>query len=134
MVFGSKIVGVTVDILRGVNATVWGGVEGAEKVGKIVKTGLSGADVVIGTSHALEDFGCNDYVCCSLDIIGSVSSAVGLVLGNIPATKPLTFITGSVTLGCRSVRYYCKNYGTFWGCTVAAGQGIKEAVKFNINR
>ena len=26
-------------------------------------------------------------------------------------------------------RYYCKKYGTFWGCTVAAGQGVKEAIK-----
>ena len=134
MGFSSKITGVTYDVLRGVNATVWGGVEEAEKVGKIVKTGLSGADVVIGTSHALEDFGCQDYVCGSLDIIGSVSSTVGLVLGNIPATRHLTLITGSVTVGCRSVRYYCKKYGTFWGCTVAAGQGIKKAIRFTVKR
>ena len=132
--FGSKIGKITLDILKGINATVWGGAQEAEKVGKIVKTGLSGADVVIGTSHALEDFGCNDYVCGSLDVIGSVSSAVGLVLGNIPSTKSLTFITGSVTVGCRSVRYYCKRYGTFWGCTVATGQGIKEGIKFIINK
>jgi len=131
---GSKIVRATYDILRGINATVWGGVEEAQKVGKIVKTGLSGADVVVGTSHALEDFGCQDYVCGSLDIIGSISSTVGLVLGNIPTTKHLTIITGSVTIGCRSVRYYCKNYGTFWGCTVAASQGIKEAIKFTVKR
>ena len=129
MAFGSKIVGPIHDILRGVNATVWGGVDEAAKVGKIVKTGVAGADVVIGTSHALEDFGCQDYVCGSLDVIGSVSSTIGLVLGNIPRTKHLTVITGSVTVSCRSIRYYCKNYGTFWGCTVAAGKGIKEAVK-----
>ena len=127
-----KIFSVTYDILRGVNVTIQGGVEGAEKVGKIVKTGLSGADVVIGTSHAMEDFACNDPVCGTLDVIGSVSSAVGLVIGNIPATKHLTLITGSVTVGCRSVRYYCKRYGTFWGCTVAAGQGIKNVIKFTI--
>ena len=132
--FGSKIASVTYDIARGVNATVWGGVEGAEKVGKIVKTGLSGADVIIGTSHTIEDVSCNDYVCASLDIIGSVSSAVGIVLGNIPATKHLTVITGSVTVSCRSVRYYCKRYGTVWGCTVGAGQGIKEAIKFTIRK
>jgi hypothetical protein len=132
--FGSKIAKSTLDILRGVNATVWGGVEEAEKVGKIVKTGISGADVVIGTSHALEDFGCNDYVCGSLDVIGSVSSAIGLILGNIPTTKRMTFVTGSVTVGCRSVRYYCKRYGTFWGCTIATGQGIKEGFKFVINK
>ena len=134
MVFRSKIVGATYDILRGVNATVWGGVEKAEKVGKIVKTGISGADVVIGTSHALEDFACNDVVCGTIDVVGSVSSAVGLVLGNIPATKHLTFITGSVTVGCRSVRYYCKKYGTFWGCTVATGQGLKEVIKFTVKQ
>lgn len=139
MVFKWKIVGATYDILRGVNATLWGGVEGAEKegaekVGKIVKTGISGADVVIGTSHALEDFGCNDLVCGTIDVVGSVSSAVGLVLGNIPATKHLTVITGSVTVGCRSVRYYCKKYGTFWGCTVAAGQVVKEAIKFTVKQ
>ena len=132
--FGSKIASVTYDIARGVNATVWGGMEGAEKVGKIVKTGLSGADVIIGTSHTIEDVSCNDYVCASLDIIGSVSSAVGIVLGNIPATKHLTVITGSVTVSCRSVRYYCKRYGTVWGCTVGAGQGIKEAIKFTIRK
>jgi hypothetical protein len=131
---GGKIAGCTLDILKGVNATVWGGVEGAEKVGKIVKTGISGADIVIGTSHALEDFSCNDYVCGGLDVMGSVSSAVGLVLGNIPATKSLTTITGSITVGCRFVRYYCKRYGTFWGCTVATGAGIKETVKLIINK
>ena len=96
--FGQKITGTTLDILRGVNATVWGGVEEAEKVGQIVKTGISSADVVIGTSHALEDFSCQDYICGSLDVLGSVSSAVGLVLGNIPAIKSLTIVTGSVTL------------------------------------
>ena len=112
------------------NTTVWGGVAEAEKVGTIVKTGLSEVDIVIGTNYVLEDFSCNDVVCDTVDIIGSVSSAAGLVLGNIPATKNLTIITGSVTVGCRSVRYYCKNYGTFWGCTVAAGQGVKKAIKF----
>lgn len=134
MVLGSKTVHVIYDILRTVNETAWGGVEGADKVGKIVKTGISGADIVIGTSHALEDFGCNDVVCGTIDVVGSVSSAVGLVLGNLSATKHLTFITGSVTVGCRSVRYYCKQYGTFWGCTVAVGQGVKQAIKFTIKQ
>ena len=60
--FGSKIAVGTLDIIKEVNVTVWGGVEEVEKVGKIVKSTLSGAEVVIGTSHALEDFGCNDYV------------------------------------------------------------------------
>jgi hypothetical protein len=73
-----------------------------------------------------------DYICGNLDVVGSLSSAVGIVLGNIPTTKPLTVVTGSVTVSCRAVRYYCKNYGTFWGCTVAAGHGIKNAVKFTI--
>jgi len=132
MVLGSKLFVVTYDILRGVNNTFWGGAEGIEKATRIVKTGLSGADAVIGVSHALEDFQCNDVVCGSLDVIGSVSSTVGIVLGNIPATKHLTFITGSVTVGCRTIRYYCKKYGTFWGCTVAAGQGVKEVLKFTV--
>ena len=113
MVVGSKIVRATYDILRGVNASVWGGIEETEKVGKIVKTGIPAADVVIGTSHALEDFGCNDVVCGTIDMVGSVSSAIGLVLSNILATKHLTLITGFVTVGCRSVGYYCKKYGTF---------------------
>lgn len=132
--FGFKTSRVIYDIFRGVNATVWGGVEEAEKVGKIVKTGISGADVVIGTSHALEDFGCNDYLCGSLDVIGSLSSSIGLVLGNISTTKHLTVITGSVTVACRSVRYYCKNYGTFWGCTVAAGGVIKNSIKVIVKK
>ena len=131
---GVKSMHALYDILRGINATVWGGVEEAEKVSQIIKTGVSGADIVIGTSHALEDFGCNDVICGSLDVIGSVSSAIGLVLGNIPSTKRLTLVTGSITVGCRSVRYYCKNYGTFWGCTIAAGEGIKNTVKFVVKK
>ena len=127
-----KIFKTTYDILRGVNTTVWGGVTEAEKAGTIVKTGLSATDAIIGTSHAIEDFGCNDAVCGTLDIIGSISSTVGLIVGNILVTKHLTVITGSVTVCCRSVRYYCKNYGTVWGCTVAAGHGIKRTVKFLI--
>ena len=66
MVLGSKILGATYDILHGINATVWGDVAEADKVGKIGQTGISGADWVIGTSHAFEDFQCNDYVCGSL--------------------------------------------------------------------
>ena len=111
-----------------------GSVEGVDKVRKIVKTGISGADIVIGTSHALEDFGCNDVVCGTIDVAGSVSSAVGLVLGNIPATEHLTFITGSMTVGCRSIRYYYKKYGTFWEYTIAVGQGVKEAIEFTVKQ
>ena len=127
-----KILDLTHDILKGVNATVWGGVEDAEKAGKILKTGLSGADVVVGTSHALEDFACKDVICGSLDVVGCISSTIGIVLGNIPATKKYTFITGSITVGCRSVRWYCKKYGTFWGCTVAAAEGVKQSIKFSL--
>jgi hypothetical protein len=124
----------SIDILRGVNATVWGGVEQAEKASTILKTGLAGADVVIGTSHALEDASCGDYICATIDVIGCVSTAAGVVLGNIPATKPLTVVTGSVTVSCRTIRWYCKNYGTFWGCVVAAGDGLKQGGRFVINK
>ena len=117
MALGKKVietsyecVKLTADCLRGVNTTIWGGAEGAKKVGTIIKTGLSGADVVIGTSHAIEDFNCNDPVCGTLDVIASASSLIGMVLGNISATKHLTMVTGSVTVGCRSIRYYCKQY------------------------
>jgi hypothetical protein len=122
----------TRDILRGVNSTIWGGAEGVEKASKIVKNGLTGTDAIIGTSWALEDLQCQDYVCCTLDIIGSTSSAIGLVLGNIPKTKKYTTVTASITVACRSTRLYCKNYGTFWGCTAAAGQGIVTGAKLVI--
>lgn len=125
-----KIFKVSYDILRGVNATVWGGIEGAEKTGRIVKGGLSLSDTIIGTSHALEDAACGDVVCATFDLIGSVSSAVGLVLGNLPATKKYTTITGSVTVCCRTVRWYCKHYGAFWGCVALAGGGVKHT--FNV--
>ena len=127
--FGRKIFGATYDILRGVNATVWGGVEEAEKVGKIVKTGISGADIIIGTSHTLEDASCGDFVCATFDVIGSVSSAAGLVLGNLPTTKKYTSVTGSVTVCCRTVRWYCKKYGTFWGCVTSLGDAFKIRFK-----
>ena len=125
---------ISYDIARGVNATIWGGVEGAEKTVKIVKTGLSGADIVIGTSHALEDAACGDYICSTIDVIGTVSSAAGIVLGNIPSTKSLTIVTGSVTVSCRTIRWYCKNYGTFWGCTIAAAAGVKSGTRFIIRK
>jgi hypothetical protein len=79
-----------------------------------VKTDFSSADVVIETTNMLEYFGSNNSVCSSVDVTSNVLSAIGLVLENIPETKLLTFITSSVTVGCRSVRYYCKKYCTFW--------------------
>jgi len=69
-----------------------------KKVGKIFKTGASGADGVIGKSHALKDFTFDDKFCGALDIIGCVSSSAGLVLGNIPSIKLLTLVTSSVTV------------------------------------
>jgi hypothetical protein len=97
---------------------------------KKVKTNFSSADVVIETTNMLEDFGSNDSVCGSVNVISNTLTAVGLVLGNIPETKSLTFIISSVTVGCRSVRYYCKRYCTFWDCTVAIGESIKQTIKF----
>jgi hypothetical protein len=77
--FGAKMARLSYEILRGLNTTVWGGVKEAEKVGVIVKSGLSGADLIVGTRNALEDLSCNDVVCASFDILGTVSTAVGLV-------------------------------------------------------
>lgn len=88
------------------------------------------ADIVIGGEHAIEDFVCKDPICRTLSIIGSVSTAVGMVLGNIEKTKHLTTITGSITVGCRSIRYHCKNYGSIWGYTVAAGSKLKKVITF----
>ena len=122
----------TRDILRGVNNTVWGGAEGAQKVATSVKAGISGTDTIVGISHAIEDFTCQDYICFSLDCIGSTSSAAGIVLGNIPATKPLTTVTTAITITCRGVRYICKRYGLAWSCAIAcssAKEGGKYAIK-----
>ncbi len=121
----------TKDILRGVNHTIWGGAEGVEKVSRSVKAGISGADTIVGASHAIEDLACQDYVCFSLDCVGSASSAAGIVLGNIPATKHLTTITTSITITCRSVRYVCKKYGLAWSCTIAYSE-VKTGGKYLI--
>ena len=74
------------------------------------------------------------FICGTINIIGSVSTTAGLVLGNIPTTKHLTFVTGSATVGSRAVRYYCKTYETFWVCSVATEHGLKEAIKFIIKK
>jgi hypothetical protein len=67
-----------------------------------------------------------------LDVIGSTFMIIGLVVGKILSTKHLTFFTGSITFSCRTVRFYCEKYRTFWGCSIAAGQGVKEAIKFTV--
>ena len=41
LVFGSKIIGATDEILRGVHGTIGNGVEGAKKIGKIMKISIS---------------------------------------------------------------------------------------------
>lgn len=123
----------TKDILKGVNQTVWGGVEGSQKVSSIVKTGLSGTDAIVGVSHAIEDFACQDYICFTLDCVGSTSSTAGIILGNIPATKSLTVVTGSITFTCRAVRYICKRYGLAWSCTIAY-TGLKKGSRYVIEK
>jgi hypothetical protein len=122
-----KALTLTVDILKGVNATVWGGIEESKKVDE---TGITGMDIRIGAKHAAEDFACNDYVCFVLDLVGCTASRAGFILGNIYATKKFTKITSSVTLVCRGVCLYYKNYGTVWGCTVAARQAIKTGTTY----
>ena len=119
----------TKDILRGVNQTVWGGAEGAKKVSTSIKAGIAGTDTIVGISHAIEDFTCKDYICFSLDCIGSTSSAAGIVLGNIPATKKLTTVTTAITITCRGVRYICKRYGLAWSCAIAYS-GAKAGSKY----
>lgn len=49
----------------------------SQKIGKAVTIGISGADILIGTSHALEDFACNNPICSTIDVIGSVASTLG---------------------------------------------------------
>lgn len=126
------------DILRGVNATIWGGVEQADKVGRIVKTGGAGADIAIGTGNAIKDFACADVVCATLSLVGSASSAAGLVLGNIPGTKHLTIYTGSITVCCRTIRAYCKKSGSPWGCpvliTTIAGKTVKKVILITLDK
>ncbi len=117
------------DILRGANATVWGGVEEATKVGKIVKTGASITDTIIGVDHTLKDCARGDYICTTLDVVGTLSTLTGMVLGNIPSTKGLTTYTGSITFACRTVRIYCQKYGTFWGCAAMVGEKL---IKYKI--
>jgi hypothetical protein len=117
------------DILRGANHTIWGGAEGVQKASTIFKSSLSGTDAIVGVSHAMEDYVCKDYICFTLDVIGSTSSAAGIVLGNIPATKSLTVATTTITCVCRGVRYVCKRYGLYWGCHVATIYTIKGLKK-----
>lgn len=123
----------TKDILRGINQTVWGGADEAKKVSSIVKTGLSGTDAIVGVSHAIEDFACQDHICFTLDCIGSLSSTTGIILGNIPSTKPLTVVTGSITFTCRAVRYICKRYGLAWSCTLAYSS-VKKGTRYMIEK
>lgn len=114
--FGIKTAKATLDILKdilkGVKATV------------LVQVSL------LLTFWLLKDFTCKDYICGTLDIIGSVSSLVGIILVNLPATKPLTYYT----FGCRLVRYRCKYLGGFWGCKSVIEHGIKESFNFIINK
>lgn len=78
-----------------------------------VKTGFSSTDVVIEITNMLAYFGSNDSVYGRLNVISNVLSVVCLFLENILETKSLTFIISSITVGYRSVRYYCKRYCSF---------------------
>ncbi len=68
-------------------------------------------DTIIGVDHTLKDCARGDYICTTLDIVGTLSTVTGMVLGNIPSTKGLTTYTGSITFACRTVRIYCQPSG-----------------------
>jgi hypothetical protein len=125
----NEILVLTRDIVKGLNATIWGGIENAEKVGKIVTTGLTGADIVVGTSHTLKDLAWKDYFCTTMDIIATISTAVGAYLGNHPDPN-----TKKLTVGARTIRWYCRKYGTFWGCTAALTDGDKKSLHFIVKK
>jgi hypothetical protein len=112
--------------------TVWGVLKRPKKL----ESGLTIADIGVGTSHTLEDLACQDYFCTTMDIIATVSTAVGAYLGNHPDPKnrKLTRLTGSITTRARAIKWYCKNYVTFWGCTVALTNGAKKSLHFIVNQ
>ena len=76
-------------------------VENSQKIKKVATISISRSYIAIRTSHVLEDFAYNDPIYGTIDVIGSVSSTLGLILGNIPITKKYTTYT---TVGCRTVR------------------------------
>lgn len=89
-------------------------------------------DTIVEIRHALENITCVDRVCATIDLLGSVSSALCIVIENISATKHFTVITNSVTVCYRLVRYYLNNYGKIWGCAISATEGVKETLRFII--
>ena len=52
-----------------------------------MKTCTYGANIALKPSHAIEEIVCNDLVCATLDILSSVSTAAGMRLENLDATK-----------------------------------------------
>ncbi len=131
--FGLEIAKTTLDIAKGVNTTVWGGIESAEKVSIGVKTGLSAADDIIGTSHAIEDISCG-----TLDVIGSVSSTSGIVFARILGLKQYTSITVCCMLPwskmlLQKIWYSLGLWNCRWVWFKRAGQIRFEEINFHKN-
>ena len=90
MIRGLKIIKTIYDLLKGIK--------------RYLKTSMSAADIVIVTSHGLEDFTFNDVVYDNLDIVCSFPNAISILPGNIPAAKYLTVISGHIIILFHSVR------------------------------
>jgi hypothetical protein len=90
-------------------------------------------DTILEVAFAVENFACNDYVWFVFDILESVSSSTGIILGNIPSTKTSTVSTVAITVMWRSFRLYYKNVGGFFHCVTAVGHGIKQVIQNKMN-
>ena len=61
--------------------------------------------MLIGTSHELKDIVCNNPIYMAINIIGSASFSLFLILKNILKTKYLAKITNSINFKQLSIIY-----------------------------
>ena len=104
------------DIVLKVNETLWISGESAEKAVRLVKDGAALSGAGISTYNAAEDWICHDRVCFILSTVGGSCDLASYVCGHIPALNCVTYATVPVSIACKSVRTYCKRWGTLPGC------------------
>jgi hypothetical protein len=68
------------------------GFEESEKVSKIVKKLLFGAEWIIKPSHLIEDLVWNDYLFGTFKVIRSVSSIFTLIIDYFASRKSFNFV------------------------------------------
>jgi integral membrane sensor domain MASE1 len=109
----------TTDILSQLNTTVHGSAEAATASMNTLKAIGAATMASKGVTDCIISYKCNDMICFTVSVVGTVADLSGLIGGNLLPTQtavPFTRCTTSVSSFAKGFVHYCRTGNITFSC------------------